>query len=143
MAERLKNARLMTSAKKRESKRLYDAKLPTDDELNVMAQKRFEQEGSGDQLQNPPPPGGLEARKQAFEQGYREGFKKVHPKEVNLGTLSVGHSRSDARASYPSCVTAHPLRSRRSVFLLSVFLHAHIADQMRFMSAYRRNRFNG
>jgi hypothetical protein len=59
----------------------YDAKLPTDDELNLMAQKRFEQQGSGDQLQNPPPPGGLEARKQAFEQGYRDGFKKVHPEK--------------------------------------------------------------
>jgi len=56
-----------------------DAKLPTDDELNMMAQKHFE--GSGDQLQNPPPPGGLEARKWAFEQGYRDGFKKVHPKK--------------------------------------------------------------
>jgi hypothetical protein len=55
-----------------------DAKLPTDDELNLMAQKHFEQQGSGDQLQNPPPPGGLEARKQAFENGYRDGFKKVH-----------------------------------------------------------------
>ena len=58
-----------------------DAKLPTDDELNMMAQKYFEQQGSGDQLQNPPPPGGLEARKQAFEKGYREGFKKVHPEK--------------------------------------------------------------
>ena len=59
----------------------YDAKMPTDDELNLVAEKYFEQEGSADQLQNPPPPGGLEARKQAFEQGYREGFKKVHPKK--------------------------------------------------------------
>jgi hypothetical protein len=58
-----------------------DAKLPTDDELNLMAQKHFEQQGSGDQLQNPPPPGGLEARKQAFEQGFRDGFKKVHPEK--------------------------------------------------------------
>src|SRR5439155_16867788 len=47
-----------------------DAKLPTDDELNLMAQKYFEQQGSGDQVQNPPPPGGLEARKHAFENGY-------------------------------------------------------------------------
>ena len=58
-----------------------DAKLPTDDELNLMAEKYFEQQGSGDQLQNPPPPGGLEARKQAFEQGYTEGFKKTHPEK--------------------------------------------------------------
>jgi hypothetical protein len=57
------------------------AKLPTDDELNMMAQKYFEQQGSGDELQNPPPPGGLEARKQAFENGYRAGFKKVHPEK--------------------------------------------------------------
>jgi hypothetical protein len=57
------------------------AKMPTDDELNIMAQKHFEQQGSGDQLQNPPPPGGLEARKQAFEKGYRDGFKKVHPEK--------------------------------------------------------------
>ena len=58
-----------------------DAKLPTDGELNLLAQKYFEQQAPGDQLQNPPPPGGLEARKQAFEQGYREGFKKVHPEK--------------------------------------------------------------
>ena len=58
-----------------------DAKLPTDDELNMMAQKYFEQQGSGDELQNPPPAGGLQARKQAFEKGYREGFKKVHPEK--------------------------------------------------------------
>ena len=59
----------------------YQAKLPTDDELNLMAQKYFEQQEPGDQLQNPPPPGGLEGRKQAFEQGYRDGFKKVHPEK--------------------------------------------------------------
>jgi hypothetical protein len=58
-----------------------DAKLPTDDELNMMAQEYFQQQGSGDQLQNPPPAGGLEARKQAFEEGYTEGFKKVHPEK--------------------------------------------------------------
>jgi hypothetical protein len=54
-----------------------DAKLPSDAELNMMAQKYFET--PGDQLQNPPVPGGLEVRKQAFENGYREGFKKTHP----------------------------------------------------------------
>jgi hypothetical protein len=58
-----------------------DAKLPTDDELNMTAQKYFEQQGSRDQLQNPPPAGGLEARKHAFEQGYRDGFKKMHPEK--------------------------------------------------------------
>jgi len=57
------------------------AKLPTDDELNIMAQKHFEQQGSGDQLQNPPPAGGLESRKQAFEKGYADGFKRTHPEK--------------------------------------------------------------
>src|SRR5947207_15837086 len=54
------------------------AKLPTDTELNMMAQKYFEYQESGGELQNPPPPGGLEARKQAFEKGYTDGFKKTH-----------------------------------------------------------------
>ena len=54
------------------------AKLPSDDELNMMAQKYFEYQESGGELQNPPPPGGLEARKQAFEKGYTDGFKKTH-----------------------------------------------------------------
>ena len=54
------------------------AKLPTDTELNMMAQKYFEHQGSGGELQNPPQPGGLEARKQAFEKGYTDGFKKTH-----------------------------------------------------------------
>jgi hypothetical protein len=58
-----------------------DAKLPTDAELNMIAQKYFEYQGPGDQLQNPPPPGGLEARKQAFEKGYNAGFKKTHPQQ--------------------------------------------------------------
>ena len=53
------------------------AKLPTDTELNMMAQKYFEYQESGGKLQNPPPPGGLEARKQAFEKGYTDGFKKT------------------------------------------------------------------
>jgi hypothetical protein len=56
-----------------------DAKLPTDTELNMMAQKYFEQQGSGDQLRDASPAGGLEARKQAFAKGYTEGFKKTHP----------------------------------------------------------------
>jgi len=56
-----------------------DAKLPTDAELNMIAQKYFEQQGSSDdQLRNPSPAGGLEARKQAFEKGYTDGFKKTH-----------------------------------------------------------------
>ena len=58
-----------------------DAKLPNEAELNVIAQKYFQQEGSGDELRNPSPTGGLEARKQAFEKGYTEGFKKTHPQQ--------------------------------------------------------------
>jgi hypothetical protein len=58
-----------------------DAKLPTDHELNMMAQKYFEQQASGDELRNPPPAGGLQARKQAFEKGYTDGFKKTHPEK--------------------------------------------------------------
>lgn len=57
------------------------AKLPTDAELNMMAQKYLERPGSGDKPQNPPQPGGLEARKQAFEKGYTDGFKKTHPQQ--------------------------------------------------------------
>jgi hypothetical protein len=57
-----------------------DAKLPTDAELNMIAQKYFEEQGSGgDQLRDASPAGGLEARKQAFAKGYTEGFKKTHP----------------------------------------------------------------
>lgn len=55
-----------------------DAKLPTDAELNMMAQKYFEQQASGDELPHVSPAGGLQARKQAFEKGYTEGFKKTH-----------------------------------------------------------------
>ena len=58
-----------------------DAKSPTDAELNMMAQKYFEQQGSGEQLRNPSRAGGLEACKQAFEKGYTAGFKKAHPQQ--------------------------------------------------------------
>jgi hypothetical protein len=58
-----------------------DAKLPTDAELNIMAQKHFPQEEPVDELRNPSPAGGLQARKQAFKQGYTEGFKKKHPEQ--------------------------------------------------------------
>ena len=47
---------------------LPDAKLPTAAELNMMAQKYFEQQGSGNK-QN---------WDMAFENGYEEGFKKTH-----------------------------------------------------------------
>jgi hypothetical protein len=45
-----------------------DAKLPTPADLNMMAQKYFEQQGSG-KRQN---------WDLAFENGYEEGFKKPH-----------------------------------------------------------------
>ena len=55
------------------------ATLPTKAELNMTAQKYFEQEGSGEQLRNPSRAGTLEACKQAFKKGYTTGFKKTHP----------------------------------------------------------------
>ena len=58
-----------------------DAKLPTDAELNMMAQKYFEQQGSGEQLRNPSRAGSLDACKQAFEKGYTASFKKTHPQQ--------------------------------------------------------------
>jgi flagellar biosynthesis/type III secretory pathway protein FliH len=44
------------------------AKLPTDAELNMMAQKYFKQQGSGEQ----------QSWDRAFENGYTDGFKKTH-----------------------------------------------------------------
>ena len=58
-----------------------DATLPTETELEMMAHKCFEQEGSSEQLRNPARAGGLQACKQAFEKGYSAGFKKTHPKK--------------------------------------------------------------
>jgi hypothetical protein len=54
-----------------------DAKLPTDAELNMMAQKYFEQLGSA--LQSSSRAAELQASKQAFEKGYTDGFRKTHP----------------------------------------------------------------
>jgi hypothetical protein len=45
-----------------------DAKLPTAADLNMMAQKRFKQEGSGNQSN----------WNLAFEHGYQDGFNKTH-----------------------------------------------------------------
>ena len=56
-----------------------DAKLPTVAELNMTAQKYFEQKGSGEQLPNSSGKAGPEAWKEAFEKGYTERFKKTHP----------------------------------------------------------------
>ena len=45
------------------------AKLPNPAELNMMAQKVFKQQGSGEQ----------QSWDLAFENGYADGFKKTHP----------------------------------------------------------------
>jgi hypothetical protein len=47
---------------------LREAKLPNAAELNMMAEKRFQQEGSGNQSD----------WDLGFERGYEEGFKKTH-----------------------------------------------------------------
>ncbi len=47
------------------------AKLPTAAELNMLAQKYFTQQGSGNQ----------QDWDLAFENGYEEGFKKRHPRQ--------------------------------------------------------------
>jgi hypothetical protein len=56
-----------------------DTKLPTAAELNMMAQKHFKQEGTGNQLRTPSRAGELQAWDLAFENGYTDGFKKTHP----------------------------------------------------------------
>ena len=48
-----------------------DAKLPTDADLNMMAQKYFKQQRSGEQ----------QSWDLAFANGYRDGFKKTHHRE--------------------------------------------------------------
>lgn len=48
----------------------HDAKLPTPAELNIMAQRQFEQQGSGNKSD----------WDLAFEHGYEDGFNKTHPK---------------------------------------------------------------
>ena len=55
------------------------ATLPTEGELNMTAQKYFEQQGPAEQLRNPTQGGTLEACKLAFKKGYTAGFKKTHP----------------------------------------------------------------
>jgi hypothetical protein len=58
----------MPSEKRRE-KRGQDAKLPSDAELNMMAQKYFKWQGSGEQ----------QGWDLAFKKGYADGFKKRIP----------------------------------------------------------------
>ncbi len=55
--------------------------LPSAAELNMMAQEYLEHQGAGDELRNLSPAGGLQARKQAFEKGYTDGFRKTHPQQ--------------------------------------------------------------
>jgi len=55
------------------------ATFPTVSELNMTAQKYFEQQGSAEQLQNPSRADDLQAFKRAFVKGYTDGFKKTHP----------------------------------------------------------------
>ena len=57
------------------------ATLPTDAEVNIVAQKYFKQEGPAEQLQNPSRAADLQAFKQAFKEGYTAGFKKTHPQQ--------------------------------------------------------------
>jgi len=58
-----------------------DAKLPTAAELNVMAQKYFKQQGSGERLRSPSRAAELQAWDLAFENGYTDGFNKTHPQQ--------------------------------------------------------------
>jgi len=55
------------------------ATLPTEADVNMTAQKYFEQQGPAEQLQNPSRAADLQAFKQAFKKGYIAGFKKTHP----------------------------------------------------------------
>ena len=55
-----------------------DAIPPTAAELNMMAQKYFKQQGSGDQLRSSSRAAELQAWDLAFENGYTDGFKKTH-----------------------------------------------------------------
>jgi len=57
------------------------ATLPTEADLNMTAQKYFEQQGPAEQLQNPSRAADLQAFKQAFKKGYTVGFKKTHPQQ--------------------------------------------------------------
>ena len=57
------------------------ATLPSDAELNMTAQKYFEQQGPAEQLQNPSRSADLQAFKQTFKKGYTAGFKKTQPRQ--------------------------------------------------------------
>ena len=57
------------------------ATLPTEADVNMTAQKYFEQQGPAEQLQNPSRAADLQGFKQAFKKGYTAGFKKTHPQQ--------------------------------------------------------------
>ena len=57
------------------------ATLPRETDLNMTAEKYFEQQGPPEQLQNPTRASDLQAFKRAFEKGYVAGFKKTHPQQ--------------------------------------------------------------
>jgi hypothetical protein len=57
------------------------ATLPTEADLNMTAQKYFEQQGPAEQLQNPSRAADLQAFKEALKKGYIAGFKKTHPQQ--------------------------------------------------------------
>ena len=57
------------------------ATLPNEAELNMTAQKYFQQQGPAEQLQNPTRAADLQAFKQAYKQGYTAGYKKTQPQQ--------------------------------------------------------------
>jgi len=57
------------------------ATLPAEADVNMTAQKYFEQQGPAEQLQNPSRAADLQAFKQAFKKGHTAGFKKTHPQQ--------------------------------------------------------------
>jgi hypothetical protein len=61
-----------------------EAKLPTPGELNLMAQKHFEQYGSGNK----------QDWDLAFEYGYEDGFKKTHPLAIKSSAAGTEHTEN-------------------------------------------------
>ena len=70
MAERPKKKRAAYAIGERAGEQApHDAKLPTAAELNMIAQRYFEEQRSGNK----------QGWDLAFENGYEGGFKKTHP----------------------------------------------------------------
>ena len=55
--------------------------LPTEAELNLTAQKYFEQQGPAEQVQNPSRAADLQAFREAFKKGYTAGVRKTQPQQ--------------------------------------------------------------